>query len=134
MKTMKILFACTLLLSLAACGDDDDTAPPADSPPADGTGADTTPPPQMPALGAQIDRMGRPAINTALTHPFDPDMDSKFAAKDAYNADGDPQNWATYIPEFAANLAVFDGLDNPVGANGCGNQILACGTGACAGP
>src|SRR5438132_579907 len=40
-------------------------------------------PPAAPALGAQIDRMGRPAINTALTDPFNNDKPSQDAHKDA---------------------------------------------------
>src|SRR5438045_6193332 len=43
-------------------------------------------PPAPPALGAQIDRMGRPAINTALNNTFNADAASKGKAKDAYNA------------------------------------------------
>ena len=73
----KILTTGFLVLSLAiagGCGDDgggadddvgdDDTTPMPD--------ADTSPP-APPALGAQIERMGRPAINTALNHTFDGD-------------------------------------------------------------
>jgi hypothetical protein len=42
-------------------------------------------------------------------------------AKDGYNADDDRATWANdYTAEFAANLAIYDGLD----AN-CGNQLLA---------
>jgi hypothetical protein len=76
--------------------------------------------PAAPALGTQIDRMGRPAINTALNKVLTTDAAVKQAGKDAYNHDTTTSNWATqYGAEFAGNLAVFDGLDND-----CGNQLL----------
>ncbi len=76
--------------------------------------------PKAPTLGPQIDRMGRPAINTALNHTFDLDATAKDTAKDAYNANGDPTKWANYVGEFETNLAILDSLDMD-----CGNQILA---------
>jgi hypothetical protein len=81
------------------------------------TGSQVPTPPPPPTLGTQIDRMGRPAINTALDHTFDPNPMSQNIAKDAYNADKDPTHWATFIPEIRANLAIYDGLDTV-----CGNQ------------
>lgn len=75
----------------------------------------------MPKYGAQVDRFGRPAINTAVNHTFDGDMATKGAAKDAYNADADPTKWgANYAGEIAANLGILDSLDTV-----CGNQLLA---------
>jgi hypothetical protein len=83
-----------------------------------GTGM-TTPP--APVLGKQIDRFGRPAINTALNHSFDKDPMAAGKAKDAYNAEADASMWATLAaPQFAGNLAILDGLDTK-----CGNQIAA---------
>jgi hypothetical protein len=94
--------------------------------------------PAAPTLGTQIDRLGRPAINTALNHGFDA-MATAGTAKDAYNQDGSPGGWTTaYAPEFAKNLAILDALDTgltcvagtctPNGAatngDGCGNQVL----------
>jgi len=77
--------------------------------------------PTPPTLGAQIDRFGRPAINTALDHTFDTDVTAKGAAKDAYNANTDPAAWAgAYSAEFEKNLAILDSLDT-----NCGNQIFA---------
>lgn len=76
--------------------------------------------PAPPAVGTQIDRMGRPAVNTALNHTFDTDQASKDAAKDEYNANADMATWNKYIPDFEANLAIFDALDTV-----CGNQIFA---------
>lgn len=80
--------------------------------------------PAVPALGAEIDRMGRPAVNTALTAPLDvlalPDGGAinGAAAKDLYNADQNPTDWVgNWAPPFAGNLAVYDALDAV-----CGNQ------------
>lgn len=85
-----------------------------------GTGGTPTNPPP-PTLGAQIDRFGRPAINTALNHTFDATAATKDAAKDAYNADSNAGMWVTTnVGEFAKNLAVLDALDT-----NCGNQLLA---------
>jgi hypothetical protein len=82
-----------------------------------GTGGGT---PAPPALGDQLDRMGRPAINTALNKVIEPVSTEKQAGKDAYNHDPTASNWpAQYGGEFAANLAIFDGLDTM-----CGNQLL----------
>jgi hypothetical protein len=87
---------------------------------AGGTGGATTDGgfPAPPALGAQIDRMGRPAVTTALIHAFDPDMTAKNAAKDAYNA-ALPATWPTFAGEIAKNLAIYDSLDT-----NCHNQFL----------
>ncbi|HEX4340350.1 MAG TPA: hypothetical protein VH062_30790 [Polyangiaceae bacterium] len=82
-----------------------------------GDGGVTIPP--VPTLGAQIDRFGRPAINTALTHTFDTNDTTKGAAKDAYNA-ALPATWGTFKTEFEKNLAILDALDGT-----CGNQLLA---------
>src|SRR6185369_12071168 len=43
--------------------------------------------PPPPVIGAQIDRFGRPVVNTALNHAFDPDETAAGLAKDAYNQD-----------------------------------------------
>jgi hypothetical protein len=73
----------------------------------------------VPQLGAQIERMGRPAINTALNHAFDGDMMTKDAAKDAWNTAA-RQDWAGFSAEVADNLGILDSLDTV-----CGNQFLA---------
>jgi hypothetical protein len=87
-----------------------------------------------PALGRQIDRMGRPAINTVLNHSFDPSPTTANSAKDAYNAASSPASWLTLAvgngpitgkptsveQQLEANLAILDGLDGV-----CGNQLLA---------
>jgi len=85
--------------------------------------------PAVPTLKTQVDRMGRPAINTALNHVFDPACTAlSCAPKDAYNADMSVSTWgASYAAQFAANLAILDALDGV-----CGNQAaynLVPGTG-----
>lgn len=72
-----------------------------------------------PALGAQIDRMGRAAIGTALIATFSADSDAKGMLKDAYNA-AEPEDWSSFEDEMRANLAILDSLDE-----NCGNQLLA---------
>jgi len=75
--------------------------------------------PAPPTIGMQLDRMGRPAINTALNHSFD-NTAAAGTAKDAYNQDSDPTMWQTkYTAEFMKNLAIIDALDGT-----CGNQLL----------
>lgn len=71
-------------------------------------------------LGAQIDRMGRPTINAATNHAFDPNMATKSAAKDAWNQMSDPAEWPTLAPAVAKSIAMLDGIDAV-----CGNQMLA---------
>lgn len=81
------------------------------------TDGGSMPPP--PTLGAQIDRMGRPGINTATNHTFDGNDTTKGAAKDAYNK-AKPSDGSTFVAEIEKNLAILDALD----AN-CGNQLFA---------
>jgi hypothetical protein len=85
--------------------------------------------PAAPVLGFALDRMGRPAINTALNNTFNPNEAQKGIAKDDYNAEADQSMWATLTiegkpitKEFSGNLAIIDGLDGV-----CGNQLLALG-------
>jgi hypothetical protein len=72
-----------------------------------------------PDLGAQIDRTGRAAINTALNQTFSDDTDAKGMAKDAYNQAG-RELWSEFVPAFEGSLAILDALDGA-----CGNQLLA---------
>src|SRR5437879_6436392 len=77
--------------------------------------------PAPPALGAQIDRQGRPAINTATNHSFDANEDTKGAAKNDWNGNSDPSTWvAKYAGEIQKNLAILDAIDGT-----CGNQLFA---------
>ncbi|HEY3595247.1 MAG TPA: hypothetical protein VGL13_15280 [Polyangiaceae bacterium] len=131
-KLSIILFAT---LAAASCGDNLKVADGGTSGGSDG-GI-----PAAPALGPQFDRMGRPAINTVLTHGFDKGSGAG-SAKDAYNHDGSPGGWQQYVPEFAKNLAILDALDTGqtcVGGvcsnnnaatpgDGCGNQVEYNGT------
>lgn len=149
MKNTSWLIAFLLLAftSFISCGDDHPGNPDApngidamlqdSAPPMDVT--HTAPPP--PVIGAQIDRMGRPAINTALNAVLAPVAADATAQKDAYNAASNPATWATTVlretttvqAEFQANLAVFDVLDQGmtnVPNAGCGNQLLFNGTAA----
>ncbi len=82
--------------------------------------------PNPPTLGAQIDRVGRPAVNTVLNHGFDGDMTMAQPAKAAYNQNGDSSTWLSpaIIAEFAKNLAIVDALDTTTAGTGCGNQAL----------
>src|SRR5689334_4457812 len=104
----------SLLLALASCGDNL-KAP--DARTHDGNGSNMQP--AVPALGAQMDRMGRPAVNTALNHAFDGTA-AAGTAKDAYNQDGSPGGWtAANEAAFKTSLAFVDALDGT-----CGNQAL----------
>jgi hypothetical protein len=116
MKTTTKFLA--LIIALAACGDNkgrpDGRLPP-DGPPADAQCSNC---PAAPALGTQIDRMGRPAVNTLMNHGFDGTA-AAGPAKDAYNADADKATWpATYLAEFKRNLGVLDALDTGLCGNG----------------
>ncbi len=78
-----------------------------------------------PMLGMQIDRLGRPGVNTALTDPFDivPAM-TKDEVKNAYNAEADPAQWSGKFKGYiATNLAILDALDSTASSEGCGNQL-----------
>ena len=97
-KHSTLIAVCIATLSVTACKD-----------------------PLPPVLGVQIDRMGRPGINTALTAPFDLNSASKGATQDGYNAAAVPGQWAgMFQTRIAANLAILDSLDTV-----CGNQLLA---------
>jgi len=87
--------------------------------------------PAAPTVGAQIDRLGRPGVNTALTDPFWDSMGdgtgkaAHQAKQDTYNHASDPTTWATqFSPAIKASLGVYDALDQDVvaPAAACGNQ------------
>ena len=91
--------------------------------------------PAPPTLGAQIDRLGRPAINTALNGTFLAAGAAKTAQKDAYNHASDASTWlttevatnVTVVKEFEANIAIFDVIDQgaaQIANAGCGNTAL----------
>ncbi|MEM6954581.1 MAG: hypothetical protein AAF411_17260 [Myxococcota bacterium] len=75
-----------------------------------------------PAIGTQIDRMGRAGITTATIASFT-DRDAPAAerndVKDQYNANSDPSTWvSSYQAAIDGVIAAFDGLDGE-----CGNQV-----------
>jgi hypothetical protein len=124
MKKTIYLFALAGL-TLAACGDNiKATTDGHVTPDGSGSGSGSNFP-AAPDLGAQIDRMGRPAISTALIHTFDPDMAAAGSAKEAYNKDGNVATWQqTYAPQIAPNLGVIDAVDTGVCGNGlCEDQL-----------
>ncbi|MCB9588204.1 MAG: DUF4331 family protein [Polyangiaceae bacterium] len=78
--------------------------------------------PAAPTLGAQIDRMGRPAVSTALIQPLG-DNPAKDAAKDDFNSKT-PADAASFVPEIKASLGYYDALDTM-----CGNQAFFVASG-----
>lgn len=103
MKIRRILpLTCIAAALVAGCGDDNDGNP------------------SPPTLGVQIERKGRPAINTAVVDPFNGDSANHGFIQDGYNASDDPSQWAQFAPRMAGNLAILDSLDTV-----CGNQLLA---------
>jgi len=160
MRNFKLV--SVLLLSavgvLAACGDDtgttgNTTTGSTTSTGGNGTGGNTTSAgggggggglPTPPELGAQIDRMGRPAVNTALNDTFvyaDADgahvsnTTQRAASEDTYNEDSAPNGWIMkYGPTMAIQLAVLDSLDTGLdlgngeltNAQACSNQLASC--------
>jgi hypothetical protein len=128
MNKLTNLLSVLALAALIGCGGNDNNKTP-DAPPGMDAPKPDAPPsnPPPPTLGPQIDRMGRPAINTALNHTFDVNATTKGAAKDAYNQDEGEGNWPTaYGSDFYASLGILDGLDGS-----CGNSVLydAAGSG-----
>jgi hypothetical protein len=78
--------------------------------------------PPSPTLGTQIDRMGRPAVATALI-AFLGDEPAKGTRKDLYNSSA-PATWQSeFKNEARSSLAIYDALDAV-----CGNQLLATQT------
>ncbi|MEM7645656.1 MAG: hypothetical protein AAF203_01990 [Pseudomonadota bacterium] len=74
------------------------------------------------SVSNQIDRMGRPAINTALNQTFTDDT-TRGAAEDIYNATVNVQTGSTFATTFAAHLAIYDSLvDEGADSNACGDN------------
>ena len=120
MKRLLAIALCCAAPLVAGC--DDDTS--------GGTGADMTASNPQPKVGTQIDRMGRPAVNTALTNPFGLVANTTTDMfKDAYNAESNPAMWASkFQTAMEANLAVLDSADTV-----CGNSVGVMGDGVDAG-
>lgn len=115
--------------ALAACGDNLGAT---DAMHRDTGGEGVGPPP--PALGAQLDRAGRPLIPLALVGLVESDA-AAMIKRDAYGQAADPAAWATASlggrtieAELQANLPFLDVLDRGnvsiPGTPGCGNQLL----------
>jgi hypothetical protein len=117
-----------LAVVLTGCGDKKG------NPDHDAGNLDVPPPP---ALGAQIDRLGRPAISTMLIGLLATPMAAQTARKDAYNHASDPATWKATVLEtgltieraLALDLAVFDALDQGLAISqaGCGNALQYSG-------
>ena len=91
-----------LVLLAAGCADDEKPEPPR-------------------VASVPIDRLGRAGVNTAVTDPFFTDRAAHGALQDTYNNASNPDQWAgLFAARFAANLAIYDGVDRT-----CGNQLLA---------
>jgi hypothetical protein len=73
---------------------------------------------ERPALGVQIERVGRPLTGNALLGPLAPDSVSN-ARKEAYNRAA-PADWSRFTADIARNLALYDAFDRSRG-----NQWLA---------
>jgi hypothetical protein len=123
MKKTIYLFALAGL-TLAACGDNNKGPTDGNVTP-DGSGSGSNNFPAAPPLGPQIDRMGRPAISTALNHSFEPPSAGQGSAKDAYNQDDNVAMWQqTWVPKFAPNLAIIDAADTGICGNGLCESTL----------
>jgi hypothetical protein len=127
MKNNAKLICSFVVLALGACGDNK-LAPDARVRPDTGSGSGGFP--AAPTIGTQVDRIGRPAVNTLLNNGFNPNTGSAAAAKETYNKDATPATWvATWRGVFAPNLAVIDALDSGICKNGIcesGETMAAC--------
>jgi hypothetical protein len=139
MKT-KIVFGMVAALALAACGDDKGGNPDAKKAIDAAVNNPDAGPAAVPKIGAQIDRMGRPAVSTALNHSFDANNTTKQFAKDAYNAEADPTKWLmtklsatvttdVVLTQFEGNLGLIDSLDSSATASGCSSDVSKAGAG-----
>lgn len=124
--------ASFLILAVAIAGCGDNGARPDGAINHDGGNTDAPSFPAPPALGAQIDRLGRPAVGTALIAMLLSGA-ARTAQKDAYNHAADSAVWRTTMlqtnvtieRELATNLAVLDALDKGLATPmaGCGSAL-----------
>ncbi len=107
MNTTKLLILTTLSISLFSCGQQRDSK---------NKGIQ---------LGNQIDRMGRPAVNTALNNTFTSDS-TRGAAEDTYNTTSSSSG-SDFISVMAAHFAIYDSLVNEDsdGDLGCGDNAVS---------
>jgi hypothetical protein len=143
MKTVKLLSILSVLaIAALSCGDNKTPDMPVDSSRADAP-PDAITFPAVPTLGAQIERMGRPAINTALNAAFLDTATNATAKRDSYNQASNPATWSTtqtvatgrtIVQEFMTNLAIIDVLDQGCDTATCNGAMAvpdadaACGT------
>jgi hypothetical protein len=123
MKIRTVLIAAIAAIFAVAvgCSDDPSTTTTSSGTSSSSTSSSSGSLGKMPTLGGQIDRMGRPAINTAANKTFEKDATKADMGKDAWNANSDPSKWKTdYVAEIQTNIAILDSLDTV-----CGNQLLA---------
>lgn len=121
MNISKTIMTLSTVALLAACGTEMEENTPNQNPSSPTAPTVVEKDPERPALGAQIDRMGRPAINTALNNTFNGDKSAKDAAKDRY-VQAPQSEWMSFASDFMGSLAILDSLDTV-----CGNQLLADG-------
>jgi hypothetical protein len=118
MNRKALLFAFSLVApGLVACTPETPPGPPV-----------TTDPNAPPKLGAQIDRMGQPAVTQLLIDPLNR-TGERDRLQNEYNAASDPNRWLFPDPNVITNTAirdrlreamgVFDGLDGI-----CNNSLL----------
>lgn len=115
---MKMIKLCAVAaIALIGCGDNKSN-PDAKVP--DGKMPDAVVFPAAPTLGDQVDRLGRPAVNTVLNHGFDGTTAAQ-TAKKAYNEMSSKTDWlsAANIGQFMANLGIVDVLDTFCGSGKC---------------
>lgn len=123
-----------LIATLAGC-----SSPPGVTGSSDAGELDAAGMPAPPVLGAQLDRIGRPVIVSALIGVFAADA-STAAQREVYARASDPAAWRTTMvrpnvtieDEMAANLAVFDAIDRGMAVSsgtlaGCGNALKYAG-------
>ncbi|HEY0195772.1 MAG TPA: hypothetical protein VGC42_31880 [Kofleriaceae bacterium] len=126
-----------LTLALAACSNDagpagssDDAGPGSGS----DAGSDAPGMPPPPALGAQLDRMGRAGVADVLIASLPSAGADPAGQKARYNQAADPATWKTTMlrtnvtveAELMANIGMFDVLDLSLGTSavpGCGNTL-----------
>ncbi len=124
---MKMIKLCAVAaITLIGCGDNKSN-PDAKMP--DGKTPDAVVFPAAPTLGAQIDRLGRPAVNTVLNHGFDGTTAAE-AAKKAYNEMSSKADWLAdaNVTQFMGNLGIIDVLDTFCGSGKCdaGETMATC--------
>jgi len=127
-KTLTVSALSAMLAFSVACGDDEggqdnpDAMVRIDAEPV--PDADLT---AFPALGTQLDRMGRSAVATALIGTFDLADNARNTAKNSYSQDANVAGWvAAYTDAMEPNLGILDALNADevdTAQDGCGDQI-----------